>query len=287
MTQKFADYSDVTSAGQIDAMLRAGAFNGIAHYIAGNNARRRELPSVVQAVRQLGWPQMGISVPTIGFVNGAQDAEIASNDYRMPAGAIIWLDIEPTEFDSAPNAWPTEADRWCDGIRAGGYSPGIYGVDRTVAACSNHADRIWRAKPGECDPAAEGLDSAFFAGKRAIQCAQVTIAGLTVDVSYSEFSIEVLDMATLEDILTSVQATQREVGYVTDQSDPNYGKITPNGVADVALSGIRALQQQIAALARPNIDVSALVTELTSNQQLIDAIASAVAHKVGAALDKA
>jgi len=186
---KFADYSQVVTADQLDAALRAGAFEAVCHYLGGDFALRVEDPRIVADIRARNWPQMGIFVPLLGSVNGAADAQGAISTYGVPRGSLHWLDIEPMEFDQDPSGWAAAADRWCDEMRAAQLSPGVYGVDRTVAACGNHADHIWRAVPGECDPAGPGLDPAFFAHRRAVQCDQGVFGGVVMDVNFSEFAV--------------------------------------------------------------------------------------------------
>jgi hypothetical protein len=130
---KIADYSDPVTVEQLDATLRAGGFDGVFHYLAGNFARRIEDASVVAGIRSAGWPQLGISVPTLGAVDGAADTARVSNVYGFGAGFRLVLDIEPIEFDADPAGWSAAADRWCAAVAAAGLSPGVYGVDRTVA----------------------------------------------------------------------------------------------------------------------------------------------------------
>jgi hypothetical protein len=186
---KFLDYSQVVTPDQLDGALRAASCDAVAHYLSGDFALRIEDPAVVSAIRARGWHQCGISVPTLGGVNGAADAATARDVYGFGAGFQLALDIEPDEFRGNPGAWGAAADAWCDQVRAAGLSPGVYGTDDTVAACGNHADWIWRAKPGQCDPAGPGLDPAFFAGQRAAQCITTTVAGVSVDVDFSQFPI--------------------------------------------------------------------------------------------------
>jgi hypothetical protein len=178
----------------LDAALRAGGFEGVFHYLAGTSGyvRRIETATVVAGIRAKGWPQAGIDLPySPANCNGAAAAARARDTYgfRPGTGFQIYLDIEPSRFQADPGGWPGAADRWCDQIRAAGFVPGVYGVDATLAACANHADRIWRAKPGMCDPAGAGLAAPFFAGRRAVQCGSGAWGGVTFDVSYSQFNI--------------------------------------------------------------------------------------------------
>lgn len=237
MSQRWADYSQrVTSAQLVDA-LRASGSDGVLHYLGGDNALRLELVSVVQDVREQGWPQMGISVPRLATVSGRLDVYQASNVYGFGPGFRLWLDVEPEEFDLDPAGWAVAADGWCDDVRAGNMSPGVYGVDRTVAACGSRADRIWRAKPGQCDPAGPGLDPAFLAGRRMVQCEQGVWAGVEMDLSYSEEH-----MATLDDVMQVVSGIDIEVG----------AGYLPNGIGKILMDGVAAIaaaqSQQMATL---------------------------------------
>lgn len=271
----FADYSADTNVEQLDAALRAAGVDGVTHYISGLFARRVESPAIVNMMRALLWPQMGISVPTLGTVNGAYDASRARDVYGFPAGSIMWLDIEPTQFRSAPLAWAARADEWCGEVRVAGYVPGVYGTDDTVAACANQADRIWRAKPGMCDPAGPGLADDFFAGRRAVQCRNGVFAGLEMDINYAQFD--------LGGIMTEEEHNWLE--FVATQLDPS-----KTGFAGTELSGNSAFELRLASLIQgtvPPVDVGALASALAQQPGFADAIATAVAHKVGAALDKA
>lgn len=186
---KIADYSTRVSVDQLDRALRAGGFDGVFHYLSGNFARRLETQQVISGIRALGWPQLGIDVPTLNAVDGSS-AVIAAMACGFGLRFRLALDIEPSEFDADPEGWAEAADRWCDSVRSKGMTPGIYGVDRTVAACANHAEWIWRAKPDQCDPAGPGLAPDFFAGRRMVQCGVGTWEGIEMDVSYSQFTVE-------------------------------------------------------------------------------------------------
>lgn len=188
---KLADYSQQVTAPQLDFGLRAGGFEGVFHYLAGTPgfALRIETPEVVKGIRERGWPQLGIDIPRLpANVDGAAVATRAAQLYGFGAGLRIYLDIEPAQYRIDPGSWPGAADRWCDAVRAAGFSPGVYGVDDTLASCANHADSIWRAKPGQCDPAGPGLADAFYAGRRAVQCSSGTWGGIEFDVNFSQFS---------------------------------------------------------------------------------------------------
>jgi hypothetical protein len=189
---RIADYSQSVTVDQLDAALLAGGFEAVFHYLAGTPGfvLRIEDPAVVAGIREKGWPQLGIDVPRLPpDVDGAATAERARQLYGCPPGFEIYLDIEPAQFVLDRAGWPPAADRWSDGIRAAGYVPGIYGTDETVAVCANNADRIWRAKPGQCDPAGPGLEATFFAGRRIVQCDSGVWGGVEFDVSFSQFMI--------------------------------------------------------------------------------------------------
>lgn len=186
---KWGDYSQEVTGAQLADALVAGGFEGVLHYMAGTSGfvLRVELPAVVQEIAARGFPQMGIDTPTLGAVNGPATAQRVRGVYGKGPGFVVWLDIEPDQFRINPDAWVAKADAWCDAIRAAGLVPGVYGTDVTVAACANRADRIWRAKPDMCDPAGPGLDSAFFAGRRMVQCSVEVAGGVEFDVSFSQW----------------------------------------------------------------------------------------------------
>jgi hypothetical protein len=183
-----ADYSQDVESDQLDQALRLGGFDAVMHYLSGANALRLASPLVVQQIRDMGWRQAGIDVPLLTTIDGEFAARMA-RAYGFGPGFRLYLDIEPDEFARDPGSWPAAADAWCDAVRAAGMSPGVYGNDVTVAACCNHADTIWRAKPGMCDPEGPGLAATFFPGYRMVQCDQVTFGGVEFDVSVSEFDV--------------------------------------------------------------------------------------------------
>jgi hypothetical protein len=193
---RFLDYSNPTTIGQVDAAIRAARASGVCHYMSGNFARRLEQTDIVTGIREIGWPQMGIDVPTLSAVNGAKAAAIARDIYGHHGRFA--LDIEPDEFRANPQAWKVAANQWCEDVHNAGLIPGIYGTDETVALCSDHADFIWRAKPDMCDPAGPGLDPNFFIGRRAVQCAQGTFAGLVCDINYAQFALSVTSPIPVE-----------------------------------------------------------------------------------------
>lgn len=189
---KLADYSQAVSAPQLDFGLRAGGFEGVFHYLAGTAgwALRIEDPAVVAGIRERGWPQLGIDIPrSPADVDGAATAARVAQVYGFGPGLRLGLDVEPSRFVLDPAGWTAAADRWCDQVRAAGFSPGPYGTDVTVAACGSRADWCWRAKPGQCDPAGPGLAAGFLAGARAAQCGVETWGGVEFDVSYSQFTV--------------------------------------------------------------------------------------------------
>ena len=195
---KLADYSQLVTVAQLDAALRAGEFEGVFHYLGGDDALRVEEPAVVEGIAELGWEQAGIFVPgRPSSVNGAADAARAAEVYGWGPGRRLYLDIEPDVFELDPVGWARAADGWCHQVRAAGYSPGGYGTDETLAACCTFADTIWRAKPGMCEPDGPGLAETFFPGRRAVQCAVAIVGGVEFDVSFSQFPLGG-DMARLE-----------------------------------------------------------------------------------------
>jgi hypothetical protein len=189
VTEKAADYSQVVTAAELDAALRSGGFQSVWHYVGDDFALREEDPNVVADIRSRGWPQGGIFVVRApSSVNAAADVQRA-RAYGFPPGSKLALDVEPSVFDQDRTGWARACDAWAPGIRAGGYLAVIYGVDRTVAACGNQMDYLWRAVPGECDPAGPGLDPAWKPGVRMIQCGSGVFSGVSMDISYSQFSL--------------------------------------------------------------------------------------------------
>lgn len=221
-----ADYSQAVTADQLDAALRAVGAQAVMHYLGGDFARRLELPSVVAEIRRRGWAQGGIFVPHLASVDGQADADCARTVYGFGAGARLVLDIEPEEFRADPRGWAAAADRWCPAVRAAGYLPGVYGVDDTLASCANHADWIWRAVPGECDPAGPGLAAGFFGGARMVQCRAGVWAGVEMDVSLAQFDLRAAAPAPAPSRRRSdVITTERP-----DHTGTDYFVAMPNGV---------------------------------------------------------
>lgn len=188
---KLADYSQEVTGDELDAALRAGGFDGVFHYLHGTPGWviRLETLAVVADIRSHGWWQLGIDVPLNSSDADGAAMAAAARAYGFPPGSLMALDIEPERFVLDPPGWARAADAWCDGVRAGGYSPGPYGNDDTVAACGSRADWIWRAKPDQCDPAGPGLAAEYFAGRRIVQCSKGVWGGVEFDVSYSQFTI--------------------------------------------------------------------------------------------------
>lgn len=208
---KLADYSQAVTVDSLDTALREGGFDGVFHYLRGTPGFvvRVETPEVVGGIRDRGWPQAGIDLPrTPGDADG-NALVLVAQWYGCPPGHQLYLDIEPDVFAQfGANAWAAAADVWAGQVRAGGYSPNGYGTDATLAACANRMDRIWRAKPGQCDPAGPGLDPAFFAGRRATQCGAAVIGGIEMDISFSEFPLGATRLRGGDGVLASSDAMQ-------------------------------------------------------------------------------
>jgi hypothetical protein len=298
---KLADYSQVVTVDQLDAALRAGGFEGVFHYLSGTPGwvRRIETLDVVAGIRSRGWPQFGIDIPLLNAIDG-DGAARATIGYGFGPGFRLALDIEPVLFTADPAGWAVAADRWCDLVRSHGLSPGVYGTDETVSACANHADWIWRAKPGECDPAGPGLNPAFFAGQRAIQCGQGTFGTVNMDVSYSQFAItggiDVLATGPLSDPTIQQQlldTASRILTLLADGQqatvDPTTGELHPVPASwpNWLPTTLALLQAKVDALSTPTVDVNALAAALVAAPGFTDALSTAVLHRLGAALDKA
>lgn len=251
---KLADYSDVVTVDQLDAALRAGAFDGVFHYIHGTPGyvRRVEDMAIVDGIRARGWLQAGIDLPrTPGDVDGNALASVA-NWYGFPKRARMMLDIEPSQF-AAFSGWDVAADNWCNNVRAGGYSPITYGTDETLAACSNHADAIVRAVPGLANPDGPGLNPNFMPGARAVQFTQVTLNGINFDVSNSEFSLggpSMFGMAQWEEpaLIMAFQLIQTMFFGVIDPTGqvPFINAIRSGVTVNSIMDGWRTLPQAIA-----------------------------------------
>lgn len=276
---RIADYSQVVTVEQLDGALRAGGFDAVCHYLGDDFALREEDPAVVAGIRALGWPQLGIFVPSLARVGGAGDAQRALWTYSFPPGSRHLLDVEPDEFAADPAGWAAAAGGWCDAMRAAGLSPGVYGTDATVAACGSRGDFIVRAVPGMCDPAGPGLDPAYFAGARAVQCLQGMWNRVVMDGSVSEFEVySVTDSERIQAIYDNLLTTpvQRTGGSVGDLVADVYlqlkdpaGAVVPGGGG--ALVAILAALQQLQtagvspASLQPVLDaVAALRTDLDS-----------------------
>lgn len=106
--------------------------------------------------------------------------------------AIAWLDydVEPSTWQAWPQGVDDAMRGFADAAHAAGYHVMDYGTPNTVAGASNE-DLIWIANPnpGGGDPAVQPLNPAYYAGKRAVQFGTGTFAGVTWDVTHSEFAI--------------------------------------------------------------------------------------------------
>jgi hypothetical protein len=251
---KLADYSQEVTVDQLDGALRAGGVEGVFHYLAGTHgfALRIETPEVVKGIRARGWRQLGIDIPTLDFVDGEAAARRTGEVYGFGPGFRLALDIEPAQFALDPAGWVTTADGWCGKVRSHGYSPGVYGTDATVAACANHADWIWRAKPGLCEPAGPGLAAGFFDGHRAIQCDKATFQHVDFDVNFSQFTLGDEAMFGPEDIASAIA----EITYFSVLNRaPEPGAI--DGHIKVGMKqGLRAMVEGICTSDEANNDLT-------------------------------
>ncbi len=191
----FLDAAFPGSAAQFrDAIIQARA-QGFAFYIGGDNVLNVWDPNTVGALLST-YPGMAIYVPSLAHVGAADgtDAVQRAQAYTLGSGFKVCLDIEPGIFAGNPGRAATYANEWCQAVRAGGFSPGVYGTPATVADCANDADYIWVAFPGQPDPDAVGLAPSFFPGKRMVQWGNGVFNGIHADVSNSQLPLGGDDM---------------------------------------------------------------------------------------------
>lgn len=126
-----------------------------------------------------------------GYALGHQDGldcVAAAKAYSV----IAWLvyDVEPETWQANPQGVDDAMRGFADAVHAAGYHAIDYGTPDTVAGASNE-DVVWIANPnpGGGDPAVQPLDPNYYAGKRAVQYGSAVYAGITWDVTHSEFTI--------------------------------------------------------------------------------------------------
>jgi hypothetical protein len=127
----------------------------------------------------------------LGHADGL-DAASAAGSYGPGRVAYLSYDVEPGTYDANPVGTAEAMRGFTDAVHSAGYKSVPYGVPRTVAAGSDNADGIWIANPnpGGDDPANQPLNPGFFAGHRSVQFTQAVLAGVTWDVSRSQFSLK-------------------------------------------------------------------------------------------------
>lgn len=172
-----------------------------------------------------------------------QPSEQASATYgvRLDGTVVQWVDERDAAWANGATGRGGKGDN-LDSISIEHEDNGDFNGPRTPELYAASAALVREV----CTRYAIPIDRAHVIGHRECDFAQTACPdGLDLNRIVLQANMEE-DMTPQEH--DALIAVQREVGYVTDQSDPNYGKLTPNGVADVALSGIRALASTLAQL---------------------------------------
>lgn len=166
----------------------AAAFNV---YLGGRfSGGRGWTPDLAAALSAAGFGVFGTWVSLspgqggydLGYKDGL-DALATAASY--PVIALLNYDVEPSVWNSNPAGATTAMAGFRDAVHTSGRPCMIYGLQATLRAASGY-DRFWATFDLRSeDPAASG----GLAGSRAVQYVQATLAGVSWDVSHSEFSL--------------------------------------------------------------------------------------------------
>lgn len=105
-------------------------------------------------------------------------------------GWVAWglnYDVEPDTWKAWPAGVIEAMAGFRDAVHAAGWRAVAYGLPETINQGAAGCDGAWIANPGVTDPAAAGVPG--FVGSRSVQGGQAVLAGITWDVSYSEFTL--------------------------------------------------------------------------------------------------
>jgi len=253
---------------------------------------------------------------------GLGDGQTAAAEWRawgIPSGSLGMLDVEPDFFNFNPNGCLAYANAWQEAVQAAGYKSCMYGLanfldafqstppsaDAVIVANYPLPHQLW----GPPDTATIPNALATWPQQRGWQYTNEVIVGsVNVDLSVINFSlagqggrnddmglwvrnqdngeVAVIDAAGVR--FNPAEFNARVV-YAAAVNIPPYVNLTTADFA-VATNGLSDLAMQaakIAGLSTSTVDVPALAAALAANQTFINALASAVAHELGRALDAA
>lgn len=271
-SQWVADMNAVGASGGLVYVWGPILNYSVAHVAAARNAGKIVIPVVVPGNDGPAWQNVMSRLNLFGFI----------------AGPVLYdfeLNSEPT------NAW------WqaqAASVRASGFLADRYGT----------SGELGRYTPEDEDWIASWLRSGVLQPIPSLQPGRVAWQFVNdVSINGSQYDVSVMDDAFMEGIDNLAQVTlDPHDAFVQEMRE------RINDIENILANGKRqgtsfdangtptyvdepdwpnALNAAFAAISKPNVDASQVAAQLAANTAFIQAIATAVAHELGGALDKA
>jgi hypothetical protein len=260
---KFLDAAFPQSVDAMDQALKHEGAQGFAFYVGGNNTTHAWPASLVVGLLARGYQGASIWVPFPAAANGAADGATAAAWTRAYGVKVAFVDIEAAVVVGARSYCAA----WNQTARAGGMVTGGYSTPRGISSDEFDFDLSWAAIPGNCNTAA----APGTPGKRAVQCGSGSWAGVSYDISFSEYDFGG-DTVSVDEVRAALNEGTpfgyQSWGQANQDAFNNLRGLVP-GVA-TALAAVMAkvgvedaeIQQLLAAQGTLGSEVLAIKTEL-------------------------
>jgi hypothetical protein len=179
---KFLDAAFPGSVDAMDQALQHERAQAFAFYIGGNNTTHAWPAAIVAGLLARGYQGASIWVPFPTRANGAADGQTAAAWTRAYGVRLAYVDIEAAVIAGGR----PYCAAWNPAAKAGGMVTGGYSNATGITADEFDYDRAWCDTQGEVNPCDFGHCPGT-PGRRAVQCGYGSWAGVSYDISFSEY----------------------------------------------------------------------------------------------------
>jgi hypothetical protein len=178
------DAADPKSVAAMDATLRHEQADGCWAYIGGEDTTHAWRGEIIEGLLALGWEVGTIWVPWPPSSNGRIDGGIAATITKSYGLSVAAIDVEANMVGLPSTHGYCAA--WRAAVKAAGLVTAGYSNASGIRAHLLDYDRTW------CDTQGEGCETALCPGRpgsRAVQCGSGSWAGVSYDVTISEYRL--------------------------------------------------------------------------------------------------